>query len=335
MKVLVTGGTGYIGSHICVELIQAGHEVIVIDDFSNSKPEVLGYIKDITGKEVKFYEFNILDESKTEQVFKENKIDSVIHCAAFKAVGESVKKPIEYYTNNLTTTLIVAKMMKKYHVNNIVFSSSATVYGDPEVVPLTEDCKLGETTNPYGASKAMMERILTDVQHACPEMSVTLLRYFNPIGAHESGLLGEDPKGIPNNLMPYINYVACGKLDHLNVFGNDYNTPDGTCVRDYIHVNDLAKAHIDAYEYLCNENESNVFNLGNGKGFSVKEVIDMVKKVTGKEFAVKLDERREGDPDILIADATKIKDKLGWTPQYDLETIVESAWNWHKKIYQD
>ena len=218
MKVLVTGGTGYIGSHICVELIQAGHEVIVIDDFSNSKPEVLGYIKDITGKEVKFYEFNILDESKTEQVFKENKIDSVIHCAAFKAVGESVKKPIEYYTNNLTTTLIVAKMMKKYGVNNIVFSSSATVYGDPEVVPLTEDCKLGETTNPYGATKAMMERILTDVQHACTSMSVTLLRYFNPIGAHESGLLGEDPKGIPNNLMPYIMKVATGELPCLGVF---------------------------------------------------------------------------------------------------------------------
>ena len=202
MKVLVAGGAGYIGSHICVELLQANHEVIVIDDFSNSKPEVLGYIKDITGKDVKFYEFNILDEKKTEQVFIENEIDAVIHCAAFKAVGESVEKPIEYYTNNLTTTLIVAKMMKKYHVNNIVFSSSATVYGDPEVVPLTEDCKLGETTNPYGASKAMMERILTDVQHACPDMSVTLLRYFNPIGAHESGLLGEDPKGIPNNLMP-------------------------------------------------------------------------------------------------------------------------------------
>ena len=227
MKVLVAGGAGYIGSHICVELLQANHEVIVIDDFSNSKPEVLGYIKDITGKDVKFYEFNILDEKKTEQVFIENEIDAVIHCAAFKAVGESVEKPIEYYTNNLTTTLIVAKMMKKYHVNNIVFSSSATVYGDPEVVPLTEDCKLGETTNPYGASKAMMERILTDVQHACPDMSVTLLRYFNPIGAHESGLLGEDPKGIPNNLMPYIMKVAAGELPCLGVFGDDYDTPDG------------------------------------------------------------------------------------------------------------
>ena len=224
MNVLVTGGTGYIGSHICVELLEAGHEVIVIDDFSNSKPEVLGYIKDITGKEVKFYEFNILDEAKTEAVFKENKIDAVIHCAAFKAVGESVQKPIEYYTNNLMTTLIVSKMMKKYHVNQIVFSSSATVYGDPETVPITEDCKLGDTTNPYGTSKAMMERILTDVQHACPDMSVSLLRYFNPIGAHESGLLGEDPKGIPNNLMPYIMKVATGELECLGVFGDDYDS---------------------------------------------------------------------------------------------------------------
>ena len=198
MNVLVCGGTGYIGSHICVELLDAGYEVTVIDDFSNSKPEVLEHIKEITGKEVKFYEFNILNEEKTEAVFKENKIDAVIHCAAFKAVGESVEKPIEYYTNNLTTTLIVSKMMKKYNVNQIVFSSSATVYGDPETVPITEDCKLGETTNPYGTSKAMMERILTDVQHAYPQMSVTLLRYFNPIGAHESGLIGEDPKGIPN-----------------------------------------------------------------------------------------------------------------------------------------
>ncbi|HCV46405.1 MAG TPA: UDP-glucose 4-epimerase, partial [Catenibacterium sp.] len=215
MNVLVTGGAGYIGSHVCVELLQSGHDVVVIDDFSNSKPEALDAIHEITGKKVKFYEFNVLDEDKTEAVFKENKLDAVIHCAAFKAVGESVVKPIEYYTNNLMTTLIVAKLMKKYHVPSIVFSSSATVYGDPKVVPLTEDCELGQTTNPYGSTKAMMERILTDVQHAVPEMSVTLLRYFNPIGAHESGLLGEDPKGIPNNLMPYIMKVATGELPCL------------------------------------------------------------------------------------------------------------------------
>ena len=222
-RILVTGGTGYIGSHICVELLESGHDVVVIDDFSNSKPDVLDSIYKITGKHVKFYEFNVLDEEKTESVFKENKLDAVIHCAAFKAVGESVQKPIEYYTNNLMTTLVVAKMMKKYHVPSIVFSSSATVYGDPEVVPLTEDCKLGETTNPYGATKAMMERILTDVQFANPEMSVTLLRYFNPIGAHESGLIGENPKGIPNNLMPYISQVAVGKLEKLGVLEHILN----------------------------------------------------------------------------------------------------------------
>ncbi len=240
--------------------------VVVIDDFSNSKPAVLDYIKQITGKEVKFYEFNVLDEEKTEAVFRENKLDSIIHCAAFKAVGESMVKPIEYYTNNLMSTLVIAKLMKKYGVNNIVFSSSATVYGDPEIVPLTEDCKLGETTNPYGATKAMMERILTDVQRANPTMSVTLLRYFNPIGAHESGLIGEDPKGIPNNLMPYIMKVAVGELKCLGVFGNDYDTPDGTGVRDYIHVVDLAKGHVLAIEKYT-EPGVHITNLGTGKGY--------------------------------------------------------------------
>ena len=328
MKVLVTGGTGYIGSHICVELIQAGHEVIVIDDFSNSKPEVLGYIKDITGKEVKFYEFNILDESKTEQVFKENKIDSVIHCAAFKAVGESVKKPIEYYTNNLTTTLIVAKMMKKYGVNNIVFSSSATVYGDPEVVPLTEDCKLGETTNPYGATKAMMERILTDVQHACTSMSVTLLRYFNPIGAHESGLLGEDPKGIPNNLMPYIMKVAAGELPCLGVFGDDYDTPDGTGVRDYIHVVDLAKGHVAAINKIKENPGVKIYNLGTGKGYSVLDVIHAFGKACGKEIPYEIKPRRAGDIATCYSDASLAKKELGWEAQYDIDEMCADSWKW-------
>ena len=330
MNVLVCGGTGYIGSHICVELLNAGHEVTVIDDFSNSRPEVLGYIKQITGKEVKFYEFNILDEEKTEAVFKENKLDAVIHCAAFKAVGESVEKPIEYYTNNLTTTLIVSKMMKKYHVNQIVFSSSATVYGDPETVPITEDCKLGETTNPYGTSKAMMERILTDVQHACPEMSVTLLRYFNPIGAHESGLIGEDPKGIPNNLMPYIMKVATGELECLGVFGDDYDTKDGTCIRDYIHVMDLADAHIKALNYLKAGNPSNIFNLGNGEGYSVLEIINAAKKVTNLPIAVTKAARRAGDPAKLVANNTKAKEILGWEPKYtDIEKIISTAWNFY------
>ena len=330
MNVLVCGGTGYIGSHICVELLNAGYEVTVIDDFSNSRPEVLGYIKQITGKEVKFYEFNILDEEKTEAVFKENKLDAVIHCAAFKAVGESVEKPIEYYTNNLTTTLIVSKMMKKYHVNQIVFSSSATVYGDPETVPITEDCKLGETTNPYGTSKAMMERILTDVQHACPEMSVTLLRYFNPIGAHESGLIGEDPKGIPNNLMPYIMKVATGELECLGVFGDDYDTKDGTCIRDYIHVMDLADAHIKALNYLKAGNPSNIFNLGNGEGYSVLEIINAAKKVTNLPIAVTKAARRAGDPAKLVANNTMAKEILGWEPKYtDIEKIISTAWNFY------
>ena len=328
MKVLVTGGTGYIGSHICVELIQAGHEVIVIDDFSNSKPEVLGYIKDITGKEVKFYEFNILDESKTEQVFKENKIDSVIHCAAFKAVGESVKKPIEYYTNNLTTTLIVAKMMKKYGVNNIVFSSSATVYGDPEVVPLTEDCKLGETTNPYGATKAMMERILTDVQHACTSMSVTLLRYFNPIGAHESGLIGEDPKGIPNNLVPYIAQVAVGKLEKLGVFGDDYDTPDGTGVRDYIHVVDLAKGHVKALKKFEQEPQVSIYNLGTGIGYSVLDVLHAYEEACGKKLPYEIKPRRAGDIATCYCDATKAKEELGWVAEKGIKEMCADSWKW-------
>ena len=305
MKVLVAGGAGYIGSHICVELLQANHEVVVIDDFSNSKPEVLGYIKDITGKEVKFYEFNILDEKKTEEVFK------------------------EYYTNNLTTTLIVAKMMKKYHVNNIVFSSSATVYGDPEVVPLTEDCKLGETTNPYGASKAMMERILTDVQHACPEMSVTLLRYFNPIGAHESGLLGEDPKGIPNNLMPYIMKVAAGELPCLGVFGDDYDTPDGTGVRDYIHVVDLAKGHVLAIEKY-NKPGLHICNLGTGQGYSVLELVHAFERVNGVKVKYEIKPRRAGDIATCYADPTRAKEELGWVATRGIDEMCRDTWNFAK-----
>ena len=306
MNVLVCGGTGYIGSHICVELLDAGYEVTVIDDFSNSKPEVLEHIKEITGKEVKFYEFNILNEEKTEAVFKENKIDAVIHCAAFKAVGESVEKPIEYYTNNLTTTLIVSKMMKKYNVNQIVFSSSATVYGDTETVPITEDCKLGETTNPYGTSKAMMERILTDVQHAYPQMSVTLLRYFNPIGAHESGLIGEDPKGIPNNLMPYIMKVATGELECLGVFGDDYDTHDGTGVRDYIHVVDLAKGHVKAIEHYAKPGV-HICNLGTGTGYSVLDLVKTFERVNNVKVNYVIKDRRPGDIATCYANPERAK----------------------------
>lgn len=330
MNILVAGGAGYIGSHICVELLEAGHDVVVIDDFSNSRPEVLGYIKEITGKDVKFYEFNILDEAKTEQVFKENKIDSIIHCAAFKAVGESVVKPIEYYTNNLTTTLIMTKMMRDYGVNNIVFSSSATVYGDPEVVPLTEDCKLGETTNPYGTSKAMMERILTDVQHAYPQMSVTLLRYFNPIGAHESGLIGENPKGIPNNLMPYIMKVATGELPCLGVFGDDYDTPDGTGVRDYIHVVDLAKGHVLAIEKY-NTPGVHICNLGTGKGYSVLDIVHAFERVNGIHINYEIKDRRPGDIATCYADPTRAKEELGWVAQKTLDDMCRDTWNFAKK----
>lgn len=330
MNVLVCGGTGYIGSHICVELLNAGYEVTAIDDFSNSRPEVLGYIKQITGKEVKFYEFNILDEEKTEAVFKENKLDAVIHCAAFKAVGESVEKPIEYYTNNLTTTLIVSKMMKKYHVNQIVFSSSATVYGDPETVPITEDCKLGETTNPYGTSKAMMERILTDVQHACPEMSVTLLRYFNPIGAHESGLIGEDPKGIPNNLMPYIMKVATGELECLGVFGDDYDTHDGTGVRDYIHVVDLAKGHVKAIEHYANPGV-HICNLGTGTGYSVLDLVKAFERVNNVKVKYVIKDRRPGDIATCYANPARAKEELDWVATKGIDEMCRDTWNYALK----
>ncbi len=330
MNVLVCGGTGYIGSHICVELLNAGYEVTVIDDFSNSRPEVLGYIKQITGKEVKFYEFNILDEEKTEAVFKENKLDAVIHCAAFKAVEESVEKPIEYYTNNLTTTLIVSKMMKKYHVNQIVFSSSATVYGDPEIVPITEDCKLGETTNPYGTSKAMMERILTDVQHACPEMSVTLLRYFNPIGAHESGLIGEDPKGIPNNLMPYIMKVATGELECLGVFGDDYDTHDGTGVRDYIHVVDLAKGHVKAIEHYANPGV-HICNLGTGTGYSVLDLVKAFERVNNVKVKYVIKDRRPGDIATCYANPARAKEELDWVATKGIDEMCRDTWNYALK----
>lgn len=330
MNILVTGGTGYIGSHICVELLEAGYDVIVIDDLSNSKIEVLDYIKEITHKEIKFYEFNLLEEDKTEQVFIDNEIDAIIHCAAFKAVGESVRKPIEYYTNNLVSTLILTKMMKKYKVNNIIFSSSATVYGDPETVPLTEEAKLGETTNPYGTSKAMMERILIDVQKANPDMSVTLLRYFNPIGAHNSGLIGENPNGIPNNLMPYIMKVATKELPYLNVFGNDYNTNDGTGVRDYIHVVDLAKGHVLAIDKY-KEAGVHICNLGTGKGYSVLEIVNMFQKVNGIAIPYRIAERRPGDIAECWADPSKAKRELGWVAEKTLEDMCRDTWNYAKK----
>ena len=331
MSVLVTGGAGFIGSHTCVELLNSGEEIVVLDNFCNSKPEVLDKIRQLTGKDFKFYEADLLDPDGVEKVFAENDIEIVIHFAGLKAVGESVQKPLKYYHNNITGTLILCEAMKRHNVKKIVFSSSATVYGNPHTVPIKEDFPLS-TTNPYGSTKLMLERILTDLNVADPEWNVTLLRYFNPIGAHKSGLIGENPNGIPNNLMPYICQVANGTLPRLNVFGDDYPTRDGTCVRDYIHVTDLASAHILAAEYLMNGGENNVFNLGNGVGFTVKEIIDTAEKVVGKPIKCEMAERRAGDPAQLVASSEKAKTVLGWKPKYDdIETIIGSAWNWHKE----
>ena len=327
MNVLVTGGAGYIGSHICVELLQAGHDVVVIDDFSNSKPEVLGYIKDITGKEVKFYEFNILDEAKTEAVFKENKIDAVIHCAAFKAVGESVQKPMEYYQNNLLSTLVLCQLLRKYNCKNLIFSSSATVYGNPHTVPIQEDFPLGPTTNPYGTTKLMIENILRDIYISDHEWNIVLLRYFNPIGAHESGLLGEDPNGIPNNLVPYISKVAVGELECLGVFGNDYDTPDGTGVRDYIHVVDLAKGHVKALKKLVGDHGVYTYNLGTGHGYSVLDIVKAYEKANNVTINYEIKPRRAGDIATCYADPTKAREELDWVAEKTLEDMCKDAYN--------
>ncbi|MGX8680487.1 MAG: UDP-glucose 4-epimerase GalE [bacterium] len=326
MKILVTGGTGYIGSHIAVELLQRQMEVVIVDNLSNSSIDVCDAIIRITGQPFTFYQYDVLDEEKMRTVFETHKIDAVIHCAAFKAVGESVEKPIKYYINNLMSTLVIAKLMKEYHVPQIIFSSSATVYGDPETVPLTEDAKLGETTNPYGASKAMMERILTDVQKANPEMSVTLLRYFNPIGAHESGKIGEDPQGIPNNLMPYIMKVAAGELPYLRIFGNDYETKDGTGVRDYIHVVDLAIGHVLALK-AYREPGVHITNLGTGQGYSVMEIVQAFERVNHIKVPYKVVARRPGDIAVCYADPSKAKKELQWVAERGIEDMCRDAWH--------
>ena len=330
MAILVAGGAGYIGSHTCVELLKEGYEVVVVDNLYNSSEEALKRVEQITGKTVKFYEADILDREALNKIFDTEDIDSVINFAGLKAVGESVQKPLEYYHNNITGTLILCDVMRNHGVKNIIFSSSATVYGDPAFIPITEECPKGQITNPYGQTKGMLEQILTDFHVADPEWNVVLLRYFNPIGAHKSGTIGENPNGIPNNLMPYITQVAVGKLKELGVFGNDYDTPDGTGVRDYIHVTDLAQAHILAVKYLMEGNESNIFNLGNGVGFTVKEVIETARKVTGKPIKAVEEGRRAGDPAVLIASSEKAKNILGWKPEHaDLEEIIASAWKWH------
>lgn len=333
MAILVTGGAGYIGSHTVVELLQKGEEVIVIDNFSNSKKEALEAIKSITGKEFKFYEIDYLNREALEKVFEENpQIDSVLNFAGFKAVGESVKKPIEYYMNNISGALVLLDTMRKYQVKKFVFSSSATVYGEPERIPLTEDCKTGETTNPYGTTKLYIEQILKDIYTSDPTWDIAILRYFNPVGAHESGLIGEEPQGIPNNLMPYVVRVAAGILPELSVFGNDYATPDGTGVRDYIHVVDLAKGHLKALEKLEKEKQGLfIYNLGTGTGYSVLDMVKAFEKVTGQKVAYKIAPRREGDIATCYSNPEKAERELNWKAEKTLEDMCKDSWNFIRK----
>ncbi len=327
MKILVTGGAGYIGSHTCVELLNAGYEIIVLDNLCNSSEKCLDAVKELTGKDFPFYKVDMLDKDAMEKVFEENEIDSVIHFAGLKAVGESTQIPIAYYHNNITGTLHLLQLMEKYNINNIVFSSSATVYGMPKTVPITEDFPLS-TTNPYGSTKLFIEQILKDTQAANSKLSVTLLRYFNPIGAHKSGIMGEDPKGIPNNLLPYVAQVAVGKLEKVHVFGNDYPTVDGTGVRDYIHVVDLALGHLKAIEKKSNVPGVHIYNLGTGNGYSVLQIIDAFSKACGKEIPYQIDGRRPGDIAECYADPTKAKNELGWTAERGIEEMCEDSWRW-------
>lgn len=333
MKILVTGGTGYIGSHTIVELLKRGYEVVAVDDFSNSKPIVLDRLKEITGQEINFYELDVCDKEKLRKVFDKEKIDAVIHFAGFKAVGESVAKPLMYYRNNLDSTLTLLEVMNEYGVKKIVFSSSATVYGDPEELPIKENARL-KTTNPYGTTKLYIEGILKDVYIADNDYSIAILRYFNPVGAHESGLLGEDPNGIPNNLMPYIVKVAEGELPHLNIFGNDYETRDGTGVRDYIHVVDLALGHIKAIEYIDKHTGIDYYNLGTGVGYSVLEMVNAFSEVNKVDVPYEIAPRREGDIAECYADTSYAKEKLDWEATHGLPEMVSSAYNYAVKNHE-
>lgn len=330
MKILVTGGTGFIGSHTVVELLNENYEVVIIDNFSNSKPNVVDKIKTITNKEFKFYEGDVCDKDLLQTIFNENKIDAVIHFAGFKAVGESVQKPLMYYRNNLDSTLILCEVMNENNVKNIVFSSSATVYGNPKSLPIKETFPTGETTNPYGATKVMIERILKDIYISDNSWNIALLRYFNPIGAHKSGLIGENPNDIPNNLMPYIVKVATKELKELNIFGNDYDTVDGTGVRDYIHVVDLAKGHIKAIEWVLKNNGIDAFNLGTGNGYSVLELVNAFKKYNNVDVPYKIVGRREGDIGSCYADVSYAKEKLEWESKYGIEDMVKDSYNFAK-----
>ena len=331
MAILVTGGAGFIGSHTVVELQNAGYDVVVLDNLSNSSEKSLERVEKITGKPVKFYKVDILDREGLNEVFEKEDIDSCIHFAGLKAVGESVVKPWEYYENNIAGTLTLVDVMRQHGCKNIIFSSSATVYGDPAQIPITEECPKGQCTNPYGWTKSMLEQILTDIQKADPEWNVVLLRYFNPIGAHKSGLIGENPNGIPNNLMPYITQVAVGKLKELGVFGNDYDTPDGTGVRDYIHVVDLAKGHVKAVQKLEDNSGLSIYNLGTGKGYSVLDIVKNFEAATGVKIPYSIKPRRAGDVATCYSDATKAKKELGWEAEYDIKDMCADSWNFQQK----
>ncbi|OLS41090.1 UDP-glucose 4-epimerase GalE [Bacillus sp. MRMR6] len=330
MAILVTGGSGYIGSHTCVELLNAGYELIVLDNFSNSNRESLMRVTELTGKDIKFCEVDLLDRNAVEEVFFDYSIDAVIHFAGLKAVGESVSIPLHYYHNNITGTLILCNVMNKFGVKNLVFSSSATVYGIPDEVPISEDFPLS-ATNPYGRTKLFIEEILRDLYVSDNSWSISLLRYFNPIGAHESGMIGEDPNGIPNNLMPFITQVAVGKLEELQVFGNDYPTVDGTGVRDYIHVVDLANGHLKALEKVMSSNGVEAYNLGTGTGYSVLEIVSAFEKASGMKVPYKIVDRRPGDVGVCYADPTKARNKLGWTALRGIEEMCRDSWRWQEK----
>lgn len=330
MAILVTGGAGYIGSHTVVELQNAGHDVAVVDNLVNSSRESLKRVEALTGRHVDFYEADISDRDALNRIFEQNSIEAVIHFAGLKAVGESVAKPLEYYSNNIAGSLVLFDVMRKHNVKNIIFSSSATVYGNPAFIPITEDCPKGEITNPYGQTKGMLEQILMDIQKADNEWNVILLRYFNPIGAHESGTIGEDPNGIPNNLMPYITQVAVGKLECLGIFGNDYKTHDGTGVRDYIHVVDLAIGHVKAVDKLKENPGLKIYNLGTGKGSSVLDVVKSFEQASGVKIPYVIKPRRAGDIDENYCDASRAREELGWVATRDLSKMCEDSWRWQK-----
>ena len=331
MAILVTGGAGYIGSHTVVELLNAGYDVVVLDNLSNSSEKSLKRVEELTGKPVPFYKADIRDREALEEIFAKEKLDSCIHFAGLKAVGESVAKPWEYYENNIAGTLTLVDVMRKHGVKNIIFSSSATVYGDPAVIPITEECPKGQCTNPYGWTKSMLEQILSDIQKADQEWNVVLLRYFNPIGAHKSGRIGENPNGIPNNLMPYITQVAVGKLPQLGVFGNDYDTPDGTGVRDYIHVVDLAKGHVKALKKIEDKSGLSIYNLGTGVGYSVLDIVKNFEKATGVKIPYQIKPRRPGDIAVCYADPARAEKELGWKAENGILEMCEDSWRWQSQ----